>query len=89
MQELEPTWQRALSVWWLLAWRGTVGAVLLMALVGAVFGFVDGVTGVSMASLRDVIVTLAVLVSLVWAILVVRMALRKQYGKFRIALVPR
>ena len=37
-KELEPTLGRTLSVWWLLAWRGT----LVGALMGAALGFVIG-----------------------------------------------
>jgi len=31
MHELELSWGRVLSVWWLIAWRGLVGSVLLGA----------------------------------------------------------
>jgi len=89
MQELEPTWQRTLIVWWLIVWRGVAGAALSMAFVGAIFGFVAGITGVSMESIGFVIVILAALVGLLWTVVVVRMALRKQFSKFRIALLPR
>jgi len=89
MQELEPTWQRTFIVWWLIVWRGAAGAALSMAFVGAIFGFVAGITGVSMESIGFVIVILAALVGLLWTVVVVRMALRKQFSKFRIALLPR
>ncbi len=41
MHELESTWGRAIAVWWLMFWRGTVGAFLL----GLVAGFIIGLTG--------------------------------------------
>jgi hypothetical protein len=89
MQELEPTWGRALRVWWLIFWRGVVGGALLGGLVGGIFGFAVAILKLP----PEVIVTysplLGAAVALPWIILVVRMALRKKYSDFRIALVPR
>jgi hypothetical protein len=34
MQELETTWPRVLAVWWLIIWRGLVGAFLLGVALG-------------------------------------------------------
>jgi ribose/xylose/arabinose/galactoside ABC-type transport system permease subunit len=89
MQELEPTWPRVLSVWWLISWRGMVGAVLLGAAVGFVLGFV-----VALLHLPEEIITvgggvMGGIIGLVWVVVVIRMALRKKYGDFRIALLPR
>ena len=89
MQELEPTWPRVLSVWWLISWRGMVGAVLL----GAVAGFVLGIV-VALLHLPEQVITLGGgvmggIIGLVWVVVVIRMALRKKYGDFRIALLPR
>ena len=89
MQELEPTWPRVLSVWWLISWRGIVGAVLLGAAAGFVLGFV-----VALLQLPEQIITvgggvMGGIIGLVWVVVVIRMALRKKYGDFRIALLPR
>ena len=86
MQELEPTWQHALSVWWLLVWRGSVGGLLIGGLAGFIFGLVGGMMHMPMDTITRVI--LGGVVGSIWGI-GVRMALRKQYGKFHIALVPK
>jgi hypothetical protein len=86
MQELEPTWQHALSVWWLLVWRSLVGGLLFGGLIGFI-GFFGGMMHMPMDTITRVI--LGGVVGALWGIFVVRMALRKQYGKFRIALVPK
>jgi hypothetical protein len=89
MQELEITWGRVASVWWLLAWRTLVGAMLL----GAAFGFLIGFVGALAGLPQDKITTLSSIVGgiigLVWGFVVVRMALKKQYSDFRLVLVPR
>ena len=87
-KELEPTLKRTLSVWWLLAWRGT----LLGALMGGALGFVIGLIwyGLSLSPqhLQTVTAILGGIVGLVWGFFVLRMALRKRFNGFRIALVP-
>jgi hypothetical protein len=88
MQELEPTWSRALRIWWLLLWRGILGAALIGAVAGFVVGFIGGLTGVPTATITLVSGILGGLIGIGWAIVVVRMALRKRYGDFRIVLVP-
>ena len=40
MQELEPTWNRSMRVWWLILWRGAAG--LFGLIVGAIAGFIIG-----------------------------------------------
>jgi hypothetical protein len=89
MQELEVTLGRVFSVWWLLAWRGTLGAVLIGGVVGFIIGFVGALAGVRQETIASLSTIAGGLVGLGWAIVVVRMALRKHYGDFRLALVPR
>jgi hypothetical protein len=88
MQELEATWGRVISVWWLLAWRGLLGAVLIGAVVGFIIGFIGALAHVSQETITLLSSIAGALVGLAWAIMVVRMALRKRYGEFRLALVP-
>lgn len=88
MPELQVTWRRLASVWWLITWRSGVGAVL----IGAAFGFIIGVVGTLAGMGPQAIQTIATFagaaIGLGWAIYVLRMAFRKRYGDFRIALVP-
>ncbi len=88
MQELDPTWGRMMSVWWLLAWRTMVGAVLLGALTGGVFGVFAALADWPADKIQSVSAVLVGVIGALWGIVVVRMALKKQYGDFRIALVP-
>jgi len=87
MQELEPTWGRMLAVWWLIFWRSLIGSFVVGAVIGFVFGFIGRLLGVSQ-TVHQILPILGGLAGLCWSFLVIRMALRKRYGDFRIALVP-
>jgi len=88
MQELELTWSRVLKIWWLLIWRGQLIAILIGFLLGFVWGFV--VSSIGRADLAETGGTaIGAAVGLVWGMFAVRMALRKQYADFRLALVAR
>jgi predicted lipid-binding transport protein (Tim44 family) len=72
--------QRLLSMWWLLAWRGTLGGFVL----GAVAGFVSqilfgtGAIGGAVAGL---------LAGLAWNLVVIQMLLEKKFRGFHLAVV--
>ena len=87
MQELEPTLSRALPVWWLFMWRGTLGATLIGAAVGFVLGIVGTLAGLPQTSIAVVGAILGGCIGIGWSIIVMRMALRKRYGEFRLVLV--
>jgi hypothetical protein len=87
MQELEPTWKRALSVWWLITWRGFIGFLLL---VFASVVLVDSLATLIGGGLETLSVIGAIgvwVLSIIWGLVVVRMALRKHYRHFRVALI--
>ena len=88
MQELEPTWGRTISVWWLIAWR----TFLVSAIRAAAGGASQGALEMWSASPAVAKWTPGVIISIleaIWFIIVVRMALSKHYKEFRIALLPR
>lgn len=86
MPELEPTWQRSIRVWWLILWRTFVGAVI----VGAMFAIVVRIAPPSAGLATYVFIAgLEGALLFLWQGVVVRMALRKRYKEFRIALLPR
>jgi hypothetical protein len=87
MAELEVTWARTLSVWWLIIWRGTLGSFLIGGLLGFIVGFTFGVLRTPMDPLIPAI--LGGVGGVIWFVVVVRMALKNQYREFQIALVPR
>jgi len=86
--ELEPTFDRTLSIWWLLIWRGTICGALMGGMLGVVIGAVWYALQLSPENLQIVAKIAGGLVGLVWGFVVLRMALRKSYSGFRIALVP-
>ena len=87
MQELDVTWKRVLSVWWLSMWRGLVGGVIL----GGLFGGIVGVAAVAAGKPDSAAYwgeIFGIVVGVVWGFFVIKMALRKKYSEFRIVLVP-
>ncbi|MBX9844794.1 MAG: hypothetical protein K2Z80_23595 [Xanthobacteraceae bacterium] len=87
MPELEATWRRVISVWWLLFWRGMLGSILLGAVAGFIVGFGAGILKIPFDPIYTGV--LGAIIGLAWILVVVRMALRKHYQDFRIVLAPR
>ena len=86
MQELEPTLSRALRVWWLFMWRGTLGSILIGAAAGVVLGIVGTLVGLPQTSIAVVGAILGACIGIGWSIIVMRMALLKRYNEeFRLA----
>ena len=86
MQELEPTWQRTLSIFWLIMWRSLLGGLA----IGFVIGFVRRIIQLALGipDLSEAVPILSAIAAGLWGFLVVQMALRKRYKGFRIALLP-
>ena len=89
MQELEPTWGRTISVWWLIAWRTLLVSLLLALAGGASQGALEAWLGASPGIVKWAPGLIASILDAIWFIVVVRMALRKHYKEFRIALLSR
>jgi ABC-type uncharacterized transport system permease subunit len=89
MKELELTWPRVLRVWWLFMWRAVLGGFVFGGIAGFVLGFFGALAGMTMETIQLFSGALGLLIGIGWAIMVVRMALGKRYGDFRIVLVPR
>ena len=83
MPELDITWGRVIHVWWLIVWRGGLGAMLFAAIFGAIVGVVGELTRTTGPVTNAISFYSGSLIWVLWAIVVVRMALRKQYGEFR------
>ncbi|HTC97316.1 MAG TPA: hypothetical protein VK734_06315 [Bradyrhizobium sp.] len=88
MQEVEITTGRLLRIVWLILWRGILGAFVLGAVFGFVVGFIMGVMGLAQHVVTATSV-IGLVVGLFWWVVVIKMALQKQYDDFRIALVAR
>ena len=87
MQELEPTWQRAMSVWWLILWRGLVGSLALSIAIVALVDALAALIGIESKALNLMGALVVWLGSIIWGVAVVRMALQKKYRDFRLALI--
>jgi hypothetical protein len=86
MREIELTMRRLLSVWWLLMWRGFLGAGILGSVASGIAGFAVGVAG-HPENGATVGYYAGMAVSPFWGLLVIQMALTKKYHGFRIALL--
>jgi hypothetical protein len=87
MQELELTSQRIASVWWLITWRVMLGGWIIAFVLGFLIGEAGAALGIGFQPVAVVATVVAWLAALAWGFFVVRMALRKHYKEFRLALV--
>lgn len=88
MPELELKWRYVIGVWWLIIWRGALGAAVIAGIVGFVIAFIGAFAA---APQKDVIVFNLVVgsaIGIAWMFVVVRMALQRKYRGFRLALLP-
>ena len=78
MQEVELNWERAIKVWWSLAWRG----VLFGFIAGFIAGFIVGALGFpNLGTLAGLVVGIPI------GMWVVKLVLAKSFSDFRLALV--
>ena len=89
MREVEITIGRLLRIFWLFAWRSVIGGAILGAVIGFVIGFVMGVVGGTREHVALAGSVAGMLVGATWAVLVLKMALQKEYSDFRIMLIER
>src|ERR1700760_1501171 len=87
MTELKPTWSKLLRIGWLIFWRGAAGGSVLGFISGFATGLVYSLLGYTTTPLVAASIS-GFIVSVPWWFLVLRMALRKTYSDFRIALLP-
>jgi hypothetical protein len=81
IEETDPTWSQALSVWWLIVWRGFAGSLLL----GAAQGLLSLIAVAEQE--RKSLPLIIYLLQICWLVWVTLMALRKRYKGFRIAVL--
>lgn len=93
--ELELTWQRLLSICWLIFWRCCVGLIAILSVFDVLWRRLVGsganVTGVNVDNLAMAMIVIGVVLALVWCVFVIRMALITHYRRsgFRLIVVPR
>ncbi|HUZ34541.1 MAG TPA: hypothetical protein VMV19_20925 [Xanthobacteraceae bacterium] len=98
MQELELTWGRTASVWWLVVWRGAIGGAILGSIAGGIGGLIAAMMTFYIVGHGDVAlgqragriggVIASILVWVPWGLVVLRMAVKKKYSGFRLAMIP-
>jgi hypothetical protein len=86
MREIQPGWSEILRITWLLIWRAMLGGFAM----GFVLGIIVNMTalyafGTMLGSETNLVIGL--MVAILWWPQVVRMALRKRFKGFRLALV--
>ncbi len=86
-RELEISWTRLLSVWWLVIWRTAILGSIALLVLGLIVGFLLGALGVDRATLNLVGQFFGMAIYALTILVTLRMALKKRYGEFRIALV--
>jgi len=88
MEELKVTWEKALTVWWSVAWR----TVLFGFLAGLTLGFVIGFFGAMLHLNRDFLSRLSILTGILTSVVVgiwaVKKILTRRFRDFRIVLLP-
>jgi hypothetical protein len=96
VQELEITWRRVIAITWLITWRGLIVWFIAQFWIGLALSPILAMVSTSndltldQASqvLRIPWNILRFSLMVIWMTAVVRMALRKQFDDFRLALVP-
>jgi len=89
MKELELTWARVLCVWWLIVWRAGLGGVIMAFALAFFIGELGGRLGLPFQTVQLIGTLIAWLAILAWGIVVVRMAIEKKYGEFRLAFISK
>jgi hypothetical protein len=86
MQEVELGWDPVSRIAWLLLWRGAFGGFLISFVLGLIINLGMGM-GFGIMLSTNVNMAMGVIVALAWWPFAVRMALKKRYANFRIALI--
>jgi hypothetical protein len=89
MHEVEMTPERLMRVWWLLAWRGLLGGWIIAVTLAFLIGEAGGRLGIDFPMVAAIATALSWLAGLTWGFFVVKMALKKNYQDFRLALVAK
>jgi hypothetical protein len=79
-------WPHIVSVWWLLAWRGTFGYIVLGAILDIAGDYLEMATDWSPRQFERATSVITAALGIVWLIPVVFMALRKRYDDYQLVL---
>jgi len=86
MREIEAGWNEVIRITWFLIWRAVLGGFVMGFVLGLIVNLAAGYAfGILMRS--EVNLAVGLVVALLWWPVVVRMALKKRFQGFRLALI--
>ena len=88
MEELEVTWERAVTVWWSVTWRSAVIGTLAALITGLGIGFFGGLLNLNQLFVSRLLRLAGVVCGISAAIWAVKHVLAKKFRDFRIVLLP-
>jgi hypothetical protein len=89
--ELEITWRRIVRVWWAYTWRNLialVAAAIIGGIIGFILGFVGHFIGIPTGVIQIIAAVIGCSVGLIVSLIPMKMILGKNYGEFRLVLLP-
>jgi len=87
MEEIDMSWRRVVSVWWLILWRSVLGGGVIGAIVGGLVGFIMGLLHYPMDQLVLAVRIVVLPFALAWGVFILRTAFKKRYSGFRLAVI--
>lgn len=89
--ELEATWERATKIWWSYLWKyflAILGCFIIVTILMVIIGFLLALMGVGQAVITFVGTILGFLLFLPASLIPIKFLLNKNFGNFRLTLVP-
>ncbi|MFZ0928425.1 MAG: hypothetical protein WAN11_07480 [Syntrophobacteraceae bacterium] len=88
MGDLEVSWERAVTVWWSIAWRSAVLGFLTALAIGFVIGFLGRALHLDPRFMHRLSLLAGIATGVTVGIWVVKQVLAKRFKDFRIVLLP-
>ncbi|HYA39769.1 MAG TPA: hypothetical protein VEF34_00570 [Syntrophobacteraceae bacterium] len=88
MEEFRVTWERALTVWWSIAWRSTLFGFLAAFAIGFAIAFFGAILHFNERFLQRLSILAGILTGSAVGIWAVKRVLAKRFTEFRIVLLP-
>ena len=89
--ELEVTWGRTARIWWAFMWRALIATIcvtVVAGIIGGALGAIVFLMGVDEGTMVVAGTIVGFAMGLLSQLVVMRMILNRDYGEFRLSLVP-